>query len=346
MSTGAKLQSWITRQWQSRGLIACLLQPLSWLYGRVAKRRRHAYLSGNSNAYRASVPVIVIGNIYVGGTGKTPLACAMADILRRNGWRPGLVSRGYGRASDSLALGQGQHLNWREFGDEPALIALKTGMPIGVHRDRGMAARALLERFTEIDIIISDDGLQHYGLQRDFEVLVQDDRGIGNGLLLPAGPLREPASRLDEVDLVLTRQALVRPAKQPAFSVEISGFWRPATGERLGIESFIEQIMPQGPVIAAAGIGVPQRFFDSLQRLGIELSQTYPLADHAPIDSEWLSALPGTTILITEKDAVKLTPNSDQRLWVCETSVHWWRNDIDAYFVQALAAAGIKHSEL
>ncbi|MCD8494305.1 MAG: tetraacyldisaccharide 4'-kinase [Burkholderiaceae bacterium] len=347
MSIRAHFQSWISRQWQKKGIWAWVTSPLALAYGLIASKRREAYLSGKQKPYRAPVPVLVIGNIYVGGTGKTPLACAIAELLQRQGWHPGLVSRGYGRLNDAtVATGQGPDLDWQEFGDEPALIAHKTGMPVSVHQNRAQAAELLLARFAQTDIIVSDDGLQHYGLARDFEILVQDDRGTGNGFLLPAGPLRESLERLNEVDLVLTRSTHIRIGLEPGFSLQIDQFWQPATGLKLDPAQFVTQAKSQGSIAAAAGIGVPQRFFMSLLEVGITLQDCYPLADHAAIDLHWLNSLSAKTILITEKDAIKLDkPIADHRIWVAQTSVNWWRDDIDAFLTQRLAAAGIKHSE-
>lgn len=345
MSVHASLQSWISSQWQKRGVWAWLTWPLSFLYGLIAKHRRHAYETGAKKPYRASVPVIVIGNIYVGGTGKTPLACEIGELLREQGWRPGLVSRGYGRNKDTtLAIGQGDQLDWRKFGDEPALIAQKTGMPISVHRDRGIAAKALLEKFPQTNIIISDDGLQHYRLARDFEILVQDERGVGNGFLLPAGPLREPVARRDEVNLVLTRRSLKVADTEPGFELGITHFWQPATNQKLDPRAFAAVADTQQPIAAVAAIGVPQRFFNSLKALGVSVTQTFGLPDHAPIDLEWLKRLPAKTILITEKDAVKLQwPIEDKRLWIAQTSVLWWCDDAKTLLLHKLAAADIKN---
>lgn len=348
----AKLHSWIAKQWRHRSLWSKLTSPLACLYGLIAEQRRQSYRSGHRQAFKAPVPVIVIGNIYVGGTGKTPLAVAIGQLLQSRGWRPALVSRGVGRlASRSAATGQGCDLDWQLFGDEPALIARKSGMPVGVHESRRIAVEQVLSHYPNTDIIICDDGLQHYGLARDFEILVQDERGIGNGLLLPAGPLREPPSRLAEVDLVLRRSSQT-PAVQActngelAFRLEIDGFWQPATGEELTVEQFVFLCQSQRPVVAMAGIGVPQRFFDSLENLGINLDQKYPLADHAPIRARWLSKLPKGTILVTEKDAIKLAaPVADPRIWVAKTTVRWWRNDSDEFIMQKLASAGIKRTE-
>lgn len=344
------MHSWINRQWRKRGVWAWCTLPLALLYGFIAHRRRLAYATGKHKFFRASVPVIVIGNIYAGGTGKTPLACAVGELLKQHGWQPGLVSRGYGRHPEpdekQPTTGQGTHLDWHTFGDEPTLIAQKTGMPISVHRNRALAAQALLTDFPATDIIISDDGLQHYGLDRDFEILVQDERGIGNGFLLPAGPLREPAARRQEVDLVLTRQPLTSSGAEPGFVLRINAFWQPATGVKLEPTEFMARLNTEQPIAAVAGIGVPERFFKSLADMGVRICQTHSLADHAAIELDWLERLPAKTILITEKDAVKLPGCiTDRRLWVTQTSVQWWHEDAQAILLQRLAKAGIKRTE-
>ncbi len=294
------------------------------------------------------MPVLVIGNIYVGGTGKTPLTIAVAKLLQSQGWRPGLVSRGFGRLHTEVsAVGRGASLDWQAFGDEPTLIARETGMAVAVHRDRAIAAQALLAQYPDTDIIISDDGLQHYRLARDFEILVQDERGVGNGLLLPAGPLREPVSRREEVNLVLTRGQLPLASTQPGFGVEIDGFCHLATGEVCSVEDFLSRCQPHSSIVAVAAIGVPERFFNNLNDLGLHLSATHALVDHQAMDLAWLKGLPAKTILLTQKDAVKLSRReADPRVWVAQTSVHWWRDDIAVFFAQRLAQAGIQHPEL
>ncbi|UOD49246.1 tetraacyldisaccharide 4'-kinase [Orrella daihaiensis] len=346
MSLVANLQSWIRRQWQKRGLWAWLTIPIAILYGLISKHRRRINQSSPQKTYRAPVPVLVIGNIYTGGTGKTPIACELGRILQAQGWHPGLVSRGYGRTNDTtVATGQGDRLDWRDFGDEPALIAAKTGMPVSVHSKRELAVKALMSNFPQTDIIISDDGLQHYRLARDFEIIIQDERGVGNGILLPAGPLREPPARLDEVDLVLTRSARDLTGLGPCFDLQIESFWQPSTGVQLGCEAFAEFARTNPPVAALAGIGVPQRFFDSLAEIGLTVDHFFALGDHAQIDFDWLEGLAAATILMTEKDAVKLPhPLTDTRLWVAQTSVQW-RADAQAVLINTLAAAGIQRSE-
>ncbi len=345
MAIGDELQTWLARQWQHRGLWAYANLPLSWIYGWISRRTKRAYEHGRREAYRPSVPVIVIGNIYVGGTGKTPVTCALAQELTTLGFTPGLVSRGYGRqASHAPACGSGSDLDWRTYGDEPALIAAKTGMSISVHADRALAAQHLLLHDPSVDVILSDDGLQHHRLARDFEVLVQDERGIGNGWLLPAGPLRELPSRRNTVDLVLQRcqQHVLDSFTSPAFSVCLSRWRHAVSGRVLPAGGLTDGGSLVAPVIAVAAIGVPERFFDSVRSLGIELSHTEALADHQPIDLDWLERQNAGTILVTEKDAIKMPTIRDARIWVAETTVQWWQDDIGAFIEHKLAQAGIK----
>jgi len=279
----------------------------------------------------------VVGNLYVGGTGKTPVTIELARLLNESGWRPGLVSRGYGaKAKTNPATGQGSHLDWQVYGDEPAMIAAMTNMPIAVHPDRAAAVRELLRFDPALDIIISDDGLQHYAMGRDLEILVEDERGVGNGVTLPAGPLRETRGRRQRVDLIFKRGAgdgdagvaTDEPqASQPAtfpFTVDLRHFVCPATGVRLDAAAMAQHIQASDTkTIALAGIGVPQRFFDSLQEKGIVVDETLALADHAVLSPALLAKLDAATILMTAKDAVKYATQEDPRVWVAQLSIDW-----------------------
>lgn len=336
----SRAQVWLRAQWQSDGAWSMMMRPLAWLYSLACKRRRARYLTGASNPYRCKVPVIVVGNIYVGGTGKTPIICDLAEQLCSQGWQPGLVSRGYGRQETAQPVVGRCDLDWRLFGDEPTLIAKRTLIPVSVAANRALAAQTLLEAFPQVDVILSDDGLQHYRLERDIELLVEDERGTGNGQLLPAGPLREPADRRTQVDAILKRGASRCPEESPrfghdrpenlppiwSFSVETDLFWCPATNQSLSTEAFIQMTSTHQPVLALAGIGVPERFFDGLRRSGLKLDTTWALADHAALDANWLDrdeAATAGTILMTEKDAVKCGELRDSRVWVAKASVRW-----------------------
>jgi tetraacyldisaccharide 4'-kinase len=334
----AGVSDWLSDQWLKRSWFACLLWPISFGVGQAMQVRRALYRQGCLRSVKVPVPVIVVGNIYVGGTGKTPMACALASILQGLGYRPGLVSRGYGSQKKTLpATGRGIELDWQTFGDEPVLIARKTGMAISSHPDRVLAAKHLLAFDPSIDVILSDDGLQHLRFARDCELLIEDERGLGNGWTLPAGPLREPASRAKEAAAIFTRDA---PAKSDSlatkltgtsvsapyhagFTVEIADFYHPASGQVVPIKPFVADVCDHDQIVALAAIGVPERFFRSLRALGLTLHQTHALIDHAPIAAPWLNDLAAKTILMTEKDAVKLSLPIDPRIWVARTDVRW-----------------------
>ena len=340
------LHAWLGKQWQRRGVWAYLTWPLAWLYGCIAQRRRQAYRIGHKTPYRAPVPVIVVGNIYVGGTGKTPVTCALADVLRAMGFTPGLISRGYGSKPSPVPLtGVGQALDWQRYGDEPALIARKTAMPISVHTNRGLAIQQLLKDYPEVDVVLSDDGLQHHALARDFEILIQDERGAGNGWLLPAGPLREPPARINEVDLVLERRACLDNTTNaiPGFCVRLARWRHAASGNVIPADALASQATLKTPILAAAAIGVPTRFFESIAQVGITVDQALSLADHQPIEPSWFERQRAGTILLTEKDAIKLPSIQDQRVWIAETTVDWWHDDIGSFLQHKLAQAGIAH---
>lgn len=320
MSARPSKASLLARQWQHGGWLSTLLLPLSALTARVVADKRARYRDGRKQAYRAPVPVVVIGNIYVGGTGKTPMVVATVQGLRARGYTPGVVSRGYGvKLGPEARVGQGE-LAAAEFGDEPALIARATGAPVSVHPRRPLAAQALLRAHPEVDVIVSDDGLQHLALARDIEIVVQDARGVGNGRLLPAGPLREPASRLREVDAVITNIGL--PDGRPAVSSrdrprQVAMWLEPGDARQIegGAVRPLATFAGQPGVAAAAGIGNPERFFSTLRAQGITLDATMPLPDHHDYAASPFQALTAQTVLVTSKDAIKCAALHDARLW-------------------------------
>jgi len=300
------------RHWQTRGPLAMLLLPLAALLATVAAARRLAYRGGLLRARRAGVPVIVVGNITAGGTGKTPLVLWLAQFLRQRGRHPGIVSRGYGAArTDPRAVPAGSAPH--EYGDEPCLLAGRAGCPVWVGTDRAATAHALRTAHPEIDVIISDDGLQHYRLARDFEIaLIDGARGLGNGWPLPAGPLREPASRLAAVDAVVVNGG------------PVAGAWPQAITMRLQGHDFHNLRDPQQVVQAAhfrkqqvhavAGIGNPQRFFAHLQRLGLACTM-HEFPDHHAYTPRDLQFAGADHVVMTEKDAVKCTAFATERHW-------------------------------
>lgn len=313
--------------WAHRGPLARLLLPLALLFLLVAAVRRACYRLGLFRVRRFDVPVIVVGNITVGGTGKTPLVIWLADHLKSLGYRPGIVSRGYG--------GKARH--WPQqvrpdsdpvmVGDEAVLLAAGSGCPVCVGPDRPEAVEALLT-YQGCDIVISDDGLQHYALGRDLEIVVIDGaRRFGNGWPLPAGPMREPPSRLRQADLVVVQGApdvgeygmqLVHPTVCP-----LRG------GDRLPLADWATAA-GQGGVHAVAGIGNPQRFFDQLGATGLKVIP-HAFADHHPFKAEDLAFGDGLPVLMTEKDAVKCRRFGREHHYVVSITAQ-----PDEAFVQAL----------
>lgn len=293
--------------WQRTRAVHVLLIPLSWLFGLIVGLRRTLYRTGMLRSHALPVPVVVVGNITVGGSGKTPLVLWLAEFLKEHGWRPAILSRGYrGAARGPLPVTPGS--DPAEAGDEPVLLARRSGCPVWVGSDRVAAARALLAAEPGCDILLCDDGLQHYRLARDLEIAVVDaERRFGNGRLLPAGPLREPVSRLDTVDAVVWNGAA---ELQYAMHLVGDRFWNllnPRT--TVGPDFF------QGRLIhAIAGIGNPGRFFAHLRKLGLEgISHAFP--DHYTYRPEDLAFEDADAILMTEKDAVKCAAFASEKLW-------------------------------
>jgi tetraacyldisaccharide 4'-kinase len=283
--------------------VACLLLPVSLLFGALVALRRALYRAGLLHREFLPVPVVVVGNITVGGTGKTPLVIHLALALRALGRHPGIVSRGYrgGPHVAEVTLGGDPGA----VGDEPLLLARRSACPVFVGRDRTAAGRALLASYPECDVILADDGLQHYGLARNVEIAVFDERGVMNGWLLPAGPLREPILRLTEVDVVVLNGIAVSPA--PTLSCPVYGMR--LVGERFHrlndplIQCSASDLAGK-KLHAVASIGAPQRFFDRLNEMKLScVGHTFP--DHHSYCEEDM-AFAGDAILTTEKDAVKL----------------------------------------
>jgi tetraacyldisaccharide 4'-kinase len=308
----------LDRIWRRRSLAAWLLLPLALLFGLLVRLRRWLYLAGWLKSTRLPVPVLVIGNIFIGGTGKTPLAIWLAQQLRKAGYRPGVVSRGYGARLDAPRLVE-VGATPEQVGDEPLLIAQHTGCPMAVGRDRAAAGRALLAAHPEVNVVLLDDGLQHYALARDLEIMLFDSRGAGNGWMLPAGPLREPLSR--RRDITVVNGAPGAPGIPPdAIRMELRGQWavqlgRPELRVRLA-ELAVRQLSQR--LVAAAGIGNPERFFTMLEAAGLRFSRM-PLPDHYAFQDNPFADIAADVILITEKDAVKCRHcdvlRNDARLW-------------------------------
>jgi len=305
---------WIERCWQTRTPTTYLLLPLSWLFCAVVWLRRKAYASGLLPGRRLPVPVIVVGNITVGGVGKTPLVIWLVRLLRKQGFHPGVISRGYGGRADSWPRAVTATSDPLEVGDEPVLIANAANCPIWVGPDRPQAASRLLEQ-NGCDIIVSDDGLQHYALQRDMEILVLDGvYRLGNGFCLPAGPLRERPGRMQQVDLVLANGAArTGELAMELIPGELIALHDP--GQRRPLDSIRGQ-----RVHAVAGIGHPGRFFDLLRRSGITVIE-HPFPDHHPFTRADLAFDDELPILMTGKDAVKCRRFARVGLWYLEVEL-------------------------
>ena len=306
----------LTRAWYQGHPALLLLRPLEWLYRAVVQRRRRRFLAGEGAIYCAPVPVLVVGNITVGGTGKTPLILWLIEHCRARGLRVGVVSRGYGAEPPQLPWRVRADQAARVAGDEPLLIVQRSGVPLMIDPDRGRAVAALLEA-EPLDLILSDDGLQHYRLARDLElVLIDAARGLGNGRCLPAGPLREPVERLQSVDALLYNGALSDPQDGYGFTLQPRALVNLRSGERRELDHFA----PGQAVHAVAGIGNPQRFFKTLEGLHWR-PVAHAFADHAAYSAELLDFSPALPLLMTEKDAVKC------RAFAADD---WWYLAVDA----------------
>ena len=317
--------------------ISLVLLPLAWLYGLVVWIKQLIVDSGllhTLGIYRAApVPIIIVGNIRVGGTGKTPLVIALANELVERGFKPGVISRGYqphtrSSLTQPMAVSRDSKPSW--VGDEPVLMAQRIHdcVPIWVYRKRKICIDALLRSHPEVNVIISDDGLQHAALVRwpareggrDLELVVEDERGNGNGRLLPAGPLRESAKRERDATITISesppqsepfpssRELHLSPRIDSAYPLH-----RP--NEPITFTHMLSRLVGL-KVGALAAIGNPKKFFDALTKLGVHIDQTLALPDHAPVQHNDLKALGVDLILITEKDAVKCPGIEDSRIWV------------------------------
>ena len=315
------MDAFLQRVWYERHAqwFSLLLLPLSWLFAAVVACRRGAYRNGWLRSHRVARPVLVVGNITVGGTGKTPMTIRLAQQLQARGLRVGIVLRGYGGQSTQWPCDVTNDTSWEQTGDESVLLAQRTGALVVAGPDRVAAAERAIERGAQI--VVCDDGLQHYRLARDGEIAVIDERrGLGNRRLLPAGPLREPVSRLATVDLqVLTRRSGASTNIAAVDAVVATAVLGDAvsigSGERRGLQSFAGKA-----VHAVAGIGNPQAFFDALRALGLRV-QPHPLPDHARISASDISFADGAPVLMTEKDAVKCRAIAGNDCWAVRMDV-------------------------
>lgn len=328
MSSASQLESTLTRAWLRRGPLACLLWPVSLLFGGLSAVRRSLYRAKLIKSQRLPVPVVVVGNIFIGGTGKTPLTIWLVQALREAGLHPGVISRGHGSAG-SAPRNVTADSTPQQVGDEPLLIFQRGDCPVVVGRDRAQAGRALLAAHPEVDILVTDDGLQHYALQRDMEIVLFDGRGAGNGWLLPAGPLREPPARRRDVTVINAPQlapelvAQVAPRGGLVAQMLLVGDVAEQLVDRSARQPLASLAASGQRIVAAAGIGNPQRFFSMLRDAGLAFAEL-PLPDHHDFLDQPFAALDTDVILITEKDAVKCAQieylKDDPRLWVVPVS--------------------------
>ncbi|MET0026526.1 MAG: tetraacyldisaccharide 4'-kinase [Candidatus Thiodiazotropha sp.] len=291
-----------------RSLLPILLLPLSGLFCLVSFLRRRLYRWGLLKRERVEVPVIIVGNLSVGGTGKTPLVIWLVRTLRSMGFTPGIITRGYGGQSESWPVEVTAQSSAEEVGDEAVLLKRQSDCPVYAAPRRIEAARQLLSE-QNCDVIVSDDGLQHYALHRDLEIVVIDGyRRFGNGYCLPAGPLRELPSRLKQVDLVIVNG----DAGPDEFAMQVAGDMACALDGRQAPKSLVD--FASEPVHAVAGIGRPERFFAMLEAAGLQLHR-HPFPDHHAYREADLQPFAGETVLMTEKDAVKCESFANERYW-------------------------------
>ncbi|HVW69383.1 MAG TPA: tetraacyldisaccharide 4'-kinase [Steroidobacteraceae bacterium] len=312
----------LTKLWYSDAAGVSWLQPLSWLYGGVVRLRRWTYAHGWQSTHSVGKPVVVVGNLTVGGTGKTPLVIWLARQLSERGLKVGIVSRGYGSAAGEAPRPVTDRSSWREVGDEPVLLHRSTRCATVVGRDRVAAAETLVSQ--GVDVIIADDGLQHLRLARNCEIVVIDGaRGFGNQRMLPAGPLREPLSRLADVDLIVVNGAAEHSSLR-RMGVQMEMTLRPGEAQRLdrgGSSRPLESFRGQA-VHAVAGIGNPARFFRDLRGQELDVIE-HPFADHHPFAPRDLAFGDTLPVLMTEKDAVKCCDFAEP---------HWWSVPATAAF--------------
>ena len=310
--------------WQKTSIITWLLAPFSLLFWFISQIRIALYHKKILKSYRSPVPVLVIGNISVGGNGKTPLVIWLVEQLQKRGVKVGVISRGYGGENKIYPQLVTPESDPKLMGDEPVLIAQRTHAPVAISPNRQQSIELLLSQF-ELDLIVTDDGLQHYALERDMEwVVVDGERRFGNGFVLPAGGLRELPSRLKQVQAVICNGKNAN-AGEHAMHLEPDFVINLKTGEKRKLSEFTQS------VYALAGIGYPPRFFNMLKELGIPLAETFSFADHQAFTAEMIvpKLSQNLPLLMTEKDAVK-----------CKafTQENWWYVPVSAIFSEKSTA--------
>jgi len=335
-----RTEAWLNRIWYEGSPPPWWLRSLSGVYAAVTAVRRDLYRSGLRRSTRIEIPVIVVGNLSVGGTGKTPLVLWLVQQLKVRGLRPGIVTRGFGGRAGPPRLLQ-PDADAAEAGDEPVLLMRRSGVPVAVGRDRPAAA-ALLFR-AGCDLIVSDDGLQHYALERDCEIVVIDGlRRLGNGRLLPAGPLREAPQRLRGIDALVINGGDVAAVTGAAAFEHTFAMALAASSAVALVGGAIRPLSAfrGAPVHAVAGIGNPRRFFATLRQAGLELIE-HALADHARIGAADIRYPDSNPVLMTEKDAVKCAQLADERHWYVPVDARFEPQAQDALLQMVLRRTGL-----
>ncbi|MCK9606745.1 MAG: tetraacyldisaccharide 4'-kinase [Methylomonas sp.] len=305
----AKIARWFEDAWYQEMYISAWFMPLSMFYVDAMRLRRFLYRTGLKTSVRLPVPVVIVGNLTVGGTGKTPLVICLVRLLKQQGYKPGVISRGYAGGENTQPLSVTAHSDPRQVGDEALLLARRCDCPVVVAADRPAAGRHLLAE-NACDVIISDDGLQHYALQRDIEIVVIDgQRRFGNGYCLPVGPLREPPERVNTVDFVVVNEPKELLEGELAMHCRGDNLVNLLTGEIKPVTDFIGITCH-----AVAGIGNPQRFFMQLAAAGLDC-QTHGFPDHHPFNATDLQFKDAKPVIMTEKDAVKCAAFAQPRHW-------------------------------
>ena len=329
------LHAWLQRVWYTEAPSGFLLRPFSWVYEAVVRVRYALYRRGWLRTIALGPPVVVVGNLSAGGTGKTPLTLWLATQLRSMGLRPGIVLRGYGGSARSARLVSADS-SVEEVGDEALLLARRSRCPVAIGADRVAAGRQLLSR--NVEVVIADDGLQHLRLGRAVEIVVIDgERRFGNRRLLPAGPLREPLTRLADVDQLVVNGERVEPAEL-AMDLEADIALAVVGGSRRALEHFAP-----GPVHALAAIGNPRRFFRMLENHGLRVIP-HALPDHHRLTREDLEFGDSLPVLMTEKDAVKCERFADQRHWFVPVEAVLSAEESRALLELILGRTGLKPS--
>ncbi|AGF46843.1 tetraacyldisaccharide 4'-kinase [Candidatus Kinetoplastibacterium desouzaii TCC079E] len=336
------MKYFIQNQWNKKGLLSNILYPFSYIVITTNFIKKKIYDYGIIKKYRPNIPTIIVGNIYIGGTGKTPLVISIVNKLKSLGWKPGVISRGYGVKIGKDAIVEHNKVSAKIFGDEPALINRETGVPISVHPNRIKAAKALMLYDNTLNVLICDDGLQHIALERDFEIIVQDDRKYGNGRVIPSGPLRETLNRLNTVHAIINNvphyiynKSININNKKP---FELNMFLKPSNAYNLTNPQIVKPLKYFAnnnkfkKIVAIAGIGNHERFMETLNQHNIYPSSYIKLNDHSKIEKSNFSQIFADIILMTSKDAIKYAGIEDSRLWEIKVEAQI-SNDVFYYYL-------------